>query len=213
LFYPPERSLAARSLEASLVGRRMRLVRFGEPDLEVEFLPGHQFGSGRGATLQNWYVGDGEEGSELVLRDTDQNTYRLSHQTDGRWSGGRLIAPQTEALLVPAANMVRTPDTVQAPHNDGLIADLVAASGLAASWTQQAETELLAALRLIDRASPGVADRLRSFCALRCTQNDRLRQCLQGIASQLSTQSPVPRPVVRSVEVLRQRYTQAWRPR
>jgi hypothetical protein len=210
LFYPPERSLAARSAEASLVAcGSMRLILFGEPDCEVEFLPGHQFGMGRGATLQNWYVREGRTGLALVLRDTDRDTYRFAPQADQRWSGRRLIAPQAEALLTPLANTAPTPD------DHGLIADLIAASGLATCWTQDAEAELLVALRLVDRANPGVADRLRTFSTLQCARNARLQQSLGAIADLLSAQpANTYSAVVRSaVWQSSGRYTQAWRSR
>lgn len=208
LFYSPARSLAARAAEAPLIGRRMHLVVFGEPELEIEFLRGHQFGIGREPAVQNWYVGDGENGLELVVRDTDQDTYRFASRPDGGWAGRCMLTPQAEAWLTPIA------DNGRAPDDDGLIADLVAASGLATCWTQAAAAELLAALRLIDRAQPGVADRLRAFAARRCARNDHLRQSLNAIADDLPASPPPARPVVRPVEeVLSRGYTQAWWPR
>jgi hypothetical protein len=208
LFYSPARSLAARSAEASLIGWRMRLITFGEPELEIEFLRGYQFGIGRGPAVQNWYVGDGENGLELVVRDTDQDTYRFAPRPDGGWAGRCMLTPQAEAWLAPIA------DNGRAPDDDGLIADLVAASGLATCWTQDAAAELLAALRLIDRAQPGVADRLRAFAARRCARNDHLRESLNAIADGLPASPPPARPVVRPVEeVLSRGYTQAWWPR
>ena len=208
LFYSPARSLAARAAEASLTGRPMRLVVFGEPELEIEFLRGHQFGIGRGPAVQNWYVGDGENGLELVIRDTDHDTYRFAPRPDGRWAGRCMLTSQTEAWLGPIA------DNGQAPEDDGLIADLVAASGLATCWTQDAATELLAALRLIDRAQPGVADRLRAFAARRCTRNDPLRESLNVIADALPPPLPSARPVSRpAAGILSRGYAQAWWPR
>lgn len=200
LFSPPERGLAARSLEASLCGARMRLIRFGEPDLELEFLAGHQFGEGRNPALQNWYVADGDGGSELIIRDAERDTYRLHAVADGRWTGRQVIAPHTEAVLAP---LVQTPHV---PAGDALIADLVAASGLAACWTQEAETELLAALRLINRASPGVAVRLRAYSTESCAQNPRLRQALAKIADLLSSPAPGISPVHRSSNSLLARH-------
>jgi Mannosyltransferase putative len=204
LFHPPARGLAARAAETALIGTRMRLVVCGEPELEVEFLAGHQFGAGRGPTLQNWYVGDGENGLDLVVRDTDRDTYRLTPQADGRWTGRRISAPRAEARLTPIERPVR------ASEDDGLIADLVAASGLSVVCTDVAAAELLAALRLIDRAQPGVADRLRAFAARRCAGNDSLRRSLNAIADDL----PKPLPAARSVrvpadEVLARGYTRA----
>jgi hypothetical protein len=207
LYYPPERGLTARDLEDSLVGGRMRLIRFGEPDFELEFLAGHQFGIGRGPALQNWHVADGDSGSELVLRDAQRETCRLAPLPEGQWSGQYLIAPQTEVLLVPLS------DKTAAPADDGLIADLVTASGLATCWTKQAEADLLAALQLMDRANPGIAERVRTFSRRRCAQNPGLRETLSRIAELVSTQPPVNRHVVRSRDVLERHYMPAWRSR
>jgi hypothetical protein len=208
LFYPPERSLAARTKEASLVDRRMQLLHFGESDLEIEFLRGHQFGTGRGPTLQNWYVGDGRDGLELVLRDVARDTYRLVPLADGRWSGRRLVAPLSEVLLVAFGDM-------EMPlGDDELIADLVAASGLTVGCTQEAQADLFAAFRLLNRASPGVSDRLRAYCAKRTAHNPNLRRCLLDIAALLPERAPAAPVVVRSnIEVLRRNYTQVGRPR
>jgi Mannosyltransferase putative len=203
LFSSPERSLAARAKEALLVDQRMQLVLFGESDFEIEFLRGHQFGTGRGHALQNWYIGDGENGLELVLRDTSRDTYRLVPLADGRWSGRRLIAPFSEALLVAVGEMEPS------PGDDELIADLVAASGLTVCWTEEAQADLFAALRLLDRASPGVCDRLRAYCAERTARNPNLRRCLLDIAALLPERTPTAPVVVRSnPELLRRHYTQ-----
>jgi hypothetical protein len=208
LFNPPARGLAARAAETALIGTRMRLVVCGEPEFEVEFLAGHQFGAGRGPTLQNWYVGDGGNGLELVVRDTDRDTCRLAPQADGCWTGRFIPAPRAEARLAPIERPAR------ASEDDGLIADLVAASGLAVVWNNAGAAELLAALRLIDRAQPGVGDRLRAFAACCCAGNDPLHRSLNAIADDLPKSLPAARAVRPPAdEVLSRGYTRAWGPR
>jgi hypothetical protein len=98
------------------------------------------------------------------------------------------------------------------PRCDELIADLVTASGLAVNWNQEAKTDLFAALRLLDRASPGVSDRLRAYCAERTAHNPNLRRYLLEIAARLTKRAPAGPVVVRSnLEVLRRHYTQVGR--
>jgi hypothetical protein len=140
------------------------------------------------------------------LRDTTCDTYRLVPLADRRWSGHRRIPPFSEALLV-AVGIVETP-----PRCDELIADLVTASGLAVNWNQEAKTDLFAALRLLDRASPGVSDRPRAYCAERTAHNPNLRRYLLEIAARLTKRAPAGPVVVRSnLEVLRRHYTQVGR--
>ena len=107
-------------------------------------------------------------------------------------------------LLLPAG------EAVQQSHGDGLIADLVAASGLSTCSSVEAEAELLAALRLIDRTKPGVADRLRAYAERRSGRNPDLRQSLARIAQRLSTPPPVTRQVLRATEMLERYYRRTW---
>jgi hypothetical protein len=185
----------------------MRLALVGESDLELEFLPGHQFGEGRTTILQNWHVRDERTGLALVLGNAEQDVYCFSPQADGRWSGRRLVAPRTDALLAPLDG------TPPASDDNGLIADLIAASGLAAQWTQQAEAELTAALRLVNRMNPGVADRLRKYSALRCARNARLSETLCSIADILSAQQAESYVAIdrSKVEQMARWYVEAWR--
>jgi Mannosyltransferase putative len=209
LFDPPTRSLGARALEDSLAGSRMRLSRFGEADLELEFLAGHQFGNGRGPMLQNWYVSDDDNGLVLVIRDTAQNTYRFRPEVSGRWAGHCLLSPQTDAWLVTMA-----PQRTALHDCDRVINDLIAASGLVTYFDSDSAAELAAALRLIDRVQPGAGDRLRAFAAKRCAGNSHLRDVLIAIADEITTPQPAPRPVYRPAqEVLTRGYSSVGWPR
>ena len=209
LFDPPARSLGARALEDSLTGCRMRFSRFGEPDLELEFLAGHQFGNGRGPMLQNWYVSDDDNGLVLVIRDTAQDTYKFKPEVSGRWAGHCLLTPQTDAWLA-----TMTPQQTTLHECDRVISELIAASGLITYFDAEGAAELAAALRLINRLQPGAGDRLRAFVAKRCAGNPHLRDVLIAIADEITTPRPTPRPVYRPAqEVLRRGYSSVGWPR
>jgi Mannosyltransferase putative len=209
LFDPPSRSLGSRALEDSLTGCRMRFSRFGEADLELEFLAGHQFGNGRGPLLQNWYVNDEDNGLILVMRDTAQDTYRFKPEAGGRWTGHCLLTPQADAWLT-----TMTPQRTALHDCDRVISDLIAASGIVAAFDAEGAAELAAALRLIDRVRPGASDRLRAFAAKRCAGNPHLRDVLSAIADKITTPRPALRPVSRPAqEVLSRGYSSAGWPR
>jgi hypothetical protein len=187
----------------------MRFGRFGEPDLELEFLAGHQFGNGRGPMLQNWYVGDDDNGLVLVIRDVAEDTYRFKPEVSGRWAGHCLLKPQTDAWLATI-----TPQQTTLHECDRVISELIAASGLITYFDTERAAELAAALRLINRLQPGAGDRLRAFVAKRCAGNPQLRDVLSAIADEIPTPRPAPRPVHRPAqEVLTGGYSSAEWPR
>jgi Mannosyltransferase putative len=205
---PPARSFGARAAEDSLTNCRMRFSRFGEPDLEIEFLAGHQFGNGRGPMLQNWYVSD-DNGLVLVIRDVAQDTYRFKPEVSGRWTGHCLLTPQADAWLA-----TMTPPRTAFHDCDRMISDLIAASGLIAHFDAEGAGELAAALRLINRVEPGAGDRLRAFATKRCAGNPHLRDVLSAIADEITTPRSSPGPVYRPAhEVLRRGYGSAGWPR
>ncbi len=150
MFFPPDRSLAARQEERRLAQTPpVRLTLLGDHEVTLDLLPGCQIGEGRSVDRQNWYVVDGEKGFELIIHDCDRLTHRLQYVRNGVWSGERLATPVAEVRLDEAPRA--TPE--HAPCTNGLVRALVAASRAA---TDEENGELAAALRLLLRAEPGV---------------------------------------------------------
>lgn len=163
VFFPPDRSLAARAEEDQLQrAGRLRLIHLGDHDVALTLLAGHQIGDGRGLDRQNWYVAETGVGLELVLHDGERVTYRLARESDGRWSGERVsLPPATVHLTVPEAPAMPP----GAAGTDLLIDALVAASGYRSDGDTRARQRLEAGLGLLLQAEPGVVDALQALSA------------------------------------------------
>lgn len=160
VFFPPDRSLAARDEEARLERlKRLRLTIVADREIELELLPGHQLGLGRSADRQNWYVTDAQEGLTLILHDGDRATYRIASAQKGVWLGERLALPANAVRLDEAPSA----EPAVASGTGGLIADFVDASGFHADVDESVRRELVGTLRLLLRAQPGARASLEAL--------------------------------------------------
>lgn len=164
MFFPPDRSPAARAQEARLeaIGR-FRLEMTCDESLDLVLLPGSQIGAGRSDLRQNWFVEEADEGLVLVLHDGDRPTYRFKASGEGRRSGERLATPRCEGTL-QAANSSGVPQEAP-PVMGGLLEALADASGLHGASGEGRAEALVAALRLLRRAEPQVAAGLEAWAA------------------------------------------------
>jgi hypothetical protein len=162
LFFPPDRSLAARAEEDRLAAAGdLRLVHLGDHDTLVRLLPGHQIGTGRSIDRQNWYVDETDAGFDLVLHDGERLTYRLSRQSDGRWSGERLSLPCATVLLSEPHTRAEEPGD---GGGIGLLAEaVITASGYRSPADDAARRRLETTLGLLLQAEPGMAATLRAL--------------------------------------------------
>jgi len=158
LFFPPDRSAAARAEEdrLSTLGA-LRLEVLGDLTAEIELLPAHEFGVGRSADRQNWYVSDASGSLQLIIHDGSRVTYHLDKRGSGIWEGNYLTMTGGRVRIDERA--VADPVEHVAANGSGIVGALVAASGIAAKGERAAEadrTELLSALCLMLRAEPGI---------------------------------------------------------
>ncbi len=162
LFFPPDRSLAARAEEDRLAAAgELRLAHLGDHDTVVRLLPGHQIGAGRSIDRQNWYVVETEAGFDLVLHDGERVTYRLSRQDGGRWSGERFSLPRATVLLTERKASTEEPED---SGGVGLLVNALAgASGYRSPADDMARQRLETALGLLLQAEPGAAPALQAL--------------------------------------------------
>ncbi len=99
-------------------------------------------------------------GFDLVLHDGERVTYRLSHQSDGRWSGERFSLPSATVLLTE-------PETrMDSPGEGGiglLVEALAGASGYRSPTDDDARRRLETTLGLLLQAEPGIEAGFRSL--------------------------------------------------
>jgi hypothetical protein len=177
MFFPPDRSPAARAEEARLeaIGQ-FRLEMLCDESLDLFLLAGSQVGPGRSDLRQNWFVEETNEGLQLVLHDGERTTYRFKPSGDGRWRGERLTPPQCEGILWEAVGSKADSDAP--PVMAGLLEALVGASGLDAAAGESHAEGLVAALRLLRRAEPGVVASLEAWAARRDSRGEVARRAL-----------------------------------
>ena len=152
LFFPPDRSLAARSEEARLERLRARLEVVGDHVVHLQFGEAHEILSGRSADRQNWHVEQASDSLEIVISDGARPSYRIRKTEAGHWEGNQIATVAGSVRLIEEAGSETR--TVQS----GLVESLVAASGLdetTSGGSQQAK-ELTVALTLLLRAEPGI---------------------------------------------------------
>lgn len=189
LFFPPDRSAAARAEEARLAAAaEVHLVHLGDHDTVVRLLPGHQIGAGRSIDRQNWYVAETEAGLDLVLHDGERITYRLSRRDGGRWSGERFSLPCATVL------MSETEAGTGRPREGGgiglLVEALAAASGYRSPTDDAARRRLETAYGLLVQAEPGAAAALGSLKE----QSPHLGPVIDAVLA--ARDSARPKPVV-----------------
>lgn len=118
IFHPPARSLAAQEKEEQILkSGTFVLLRAGDEDTFIDFLPGHQLGEGCDQDRQNWYVIDRDDGGVLMeISDGHLVTLRFEESGNERWFGCETVAPYRKVELRPAGDrpqsarrLIRTP--------------------------------------------------------------------------------------------------------
>lgn len=194
LFFPPDRSLAARAEEARLERTRgLRLILLADHETELDLMEGHQIGRGRSVDRQNWYVVETGQGFDLILHDGDQVTYRLCSGPPGAWRGERLISPANEARM--DEGLAGRVSTHAEDGIGGLLAAVVGSSGYQARATRQSRDRLVSTLGLLLHAEPGLKAGLK---AMR-DQSAELREVVDEVLLAFAAQRI--RPVDKSVAV------------
>jgi hypothetical protein len=191
IFNPPSRSAAARELEATLVAAaRMECEVAGEAPFVVEFQPDGELGEGRSHDRANWAVVDDptdDSRRELIIWDArGRAAYRLAPGSDGGWRGERSLFPA--APLVATLGPAAAPAPAVAGAQRGLVDDFLAAAGFGPLRADDAE--LSAALVLLARVEPGVAERLR-FLAGAEGRSAQLSARLTALAAAVEAARPV----------------------
>jgi hypothetical protein len=160
IFFPPDRSLAARMEEDRLVEvSHARLIIFGDSETKLDLLPGHQFGEGRGYERQNWYVVETGTGLELVFEGAEQIAYRLAKAPGGVWLGERLCIPPSEVRL---DELTAAAATQAFARRNSLVEVVMEASGVASGAGAVARERLADTLLLLLRAEPGLRAAIES---------------------------------------------------
>lgn len=156
VFHAPDRSSAARAVEAELVAAGPhQLEVIADETLTLELLPLNEIGAGRANDRQNWWCEDDGHGIALVIADADRICYRLKRLDSGQWEGLRLRVPEH------AVTMRAVPGPGRAATSPGLVDQLLRASG----FPRGDRVQLEAALRLLCRVEPGALARLKELSA------------------------------------------------
>lgn len=178
VFHAPDRSAAARAVEAELaLAGPLLLDVLADETVRLELLPMGEIGNdaGRANDRQNWWCVETPEGLDLIICDADRITYRLRRLDRDNWQGMRNRVPQHAVTLRPAgaAGLAEA----SAP---GLVDQLLRAAGYP-RLSPAAETELTAALRLLCRVEPGALARLQVLAG----QSDGLAALVDAITPRL----------------------------
>lgn len=173
VFHLPDRSVAARAVEAELQAGPLLLDVLADETIELELLPMGEIArhGGRANDRQNWWCEELPDGLELVISDADRVTYRLRRLDRDNWQGLRTRVPEHVVTLRPAA-----PGNAAAASGPGLVDQLLRAAGY--PHDPEAEAELHAALRLLCRVEPGALRRLEVLAA----QSAELAELLEAVA-------------------------------
>lgn len=175
VFNAPDRSAAARALEAELLQMGPLLLDvLADETVPLELLPMGEIAQrgGRAKDRQNWWCEEGPDGFDLVISDADRVTYRLRRLDRDNWEGMRTRVPEHVVTLRPAAGGDAAADA-SAP---GLVDQLLRAAGYP-HLSPEAGAELCAALRLLCRVEPGALRRLELLAA----QSAGLAEVLQAV--------------------------------
>lgn len=193
VFLPPDRTVRARASEAELTARGIfELSASGEAGMALELRPHAEIGAGRAHDRRHWWVEEDTNGLQLVLSDGERRTYQLARAADDSWHGRRFRTPLAEVMLAPPASG----PPVRAEATPGLVdAFLQAAAGSPSAPT--APAQLTAALQLLARVTPGVAERLQ-WLAGRETDPEQRAVLLDAAATLRGIEPPQPRQVDRS---------------
>jgi hypothetical protein len=163
IFLPPPCGLRARRAESALIeAKRLRCEVVGDEGFDLEFWSDGEFGAGRSADRANWRVeDDSAQRSGLALTIEGRNgetTYRLSLQADGSWAGERRRMPPASIVAAPPSSST---DPAPSPGaRRGLVDDVLAVADLSEPDARD-EASVRAALVLLSRVEPEVAERLR----------------------------------------------------
>ncbi|MDB5540992.1 MAG: hypothetical protein JWQ89_2719 [Devosia sp.] len=192
VFSPPDRSAAARAIEAGLVqSATFELSAPDERALRLELRPHAEVGQGRAHDRRHWWVEEGPDGARLVFSDGERRTLVLDGMGERLWQGMRLGASPVEITLAP----VQPWPAIATSPAPGLVDDFLRAAG-----TSLDDPGLTAAMVLLARVTPGVADRLR-----RLAQSDgdaRRVARLQAIAEAVdAARAPARRDVDRTLDI------------
>lgn len=175
VFHVPDRSVAARAVEAELVlAGPLLLDVLADETVRIELMPMGEIaaGAGRANDRQNWWCEEGPDGFDLVISDADRITYRLRRLDRDNWEGMRTRVPEHVVTLRPAGagNIA----SVSAP---GLVDQLLRAAGYPRT-SPEAKAELQAALRLLCRVDLGALERLKALA----TESEGLATMLDAVA-------------------------------
>ena len=152
IFYPPDRSSAARAEEARLAKSGPFLLDVAPDEkMPIDLLSFGEIGGGRASDRQNWWCEEGDGGLFLMIAGPDNVAYQLRRVDLMRWEGTRNRPPKRPVLLTG-----QVPEMPVPTGSPGLVDELLSAAGF-----PQATSEST------DRALRRVAARLprRHWCA------------------------------------------------
>lgn len=177
LFFPPDRTMAARNEEARLETMPAKLEIVGDHSVDIHFGEAHEITTGRSADRQNWYIDEIDRQFQLVLTDGSRPSYRLQKTMAGFWEGSQIATVAGKVRL----REIPTQPTEKTDAGIGIVAGLVAASGIDSKTTisDKAASELVIALTLLLKAEPGA----RPAVELLRSRSDLLSQIVDDIFS------------------------------
>lgn len=154
IFHLPDRTVAARRMEAELVAQgSFELAIDQDERLVITLQRFGEIAEGRALDRENWWCEETLSGPKLVLGRPEGSTYEFQPIGGGYWTGRRLRPPIVPASLTSPATATPRAET------EGLADELVRAARL--EGPDPDLTALANALRLLGRVEPSVIERLR----------------------------------------------------
>ena len=164
IFHPPERSVAARAQEATLiVAQRFRYELDSGARRCIELLPAGVIGEGRGENEQHWAVIERDGGMVLQLFSQTRLAVELLRRSDGSWQGRSIGDPGFEAKLIAECEWQTWPHVNGEPIHrsaEEQIAALLDPALFATGFDPELRQELQAALALLNRLFDDVPEQL-----------------------------------------------------
>lgn len=183
IYFAPAPTVAALRVETELIAqKRFSYYQGGSEAVELELLPGNQFGKGRSFSLRNWYVQQTDEGFQLVLCDA-QKPFATLTPAPGKWSGKTLSIP-VQVVHIEPLNDTQQED-LQPPANGGIVADLVLACTDRENVMGEDMTRLRGAIELLIRLEPETCTSVQAVSDMYAETEPVMSEWLNQLASEL----------------------------
>lgn len=205
VFHPPERSAQARAEEARLISlRNVRVESPGDPERDLELLPGGRVGAGR-EVEQNWAVIDRAGSLQLQFYRNSVPIATLERRDAGVWYGLGCEPGSEVTIREPVDGAISSATVERVPHSaEELVTALMQPAWFAIGYDADRGFALESALSLLN----DVFDDAPEQIAAQVTRHQipsPWRGFLDGLASKLTARRNARLGLVRRSEKKRPR--------